>query len=85
MAREHAIGIITGLILLVSILVMIGSMSALARVLRAPYPIAEIGEISAPQSDTARRREELALALTAAAETPPAPRSSPRHPRPAAA
>ena len=44
MAREHAIGIITGLILLVSILVMIGSMSALARVLRAPYPIAEIGE-----------------------------------------
>ncbi len=44
MAREHAIGIITGLVLLASILAMIGSMSALARVLQAPHAMAKMVE-----------------------------------------
>jgi hypothetical protein len=36
MAREHSLGIVTGLILLASILLMIGSLDRASRTLRGP-------------------------------------------------
>jgi hypothetical protein len=40
MAREHSLGIVTGLILLASVLLMIGSLERASRTLRGPqaYP-----------------------------------------------
>jgi hypothetical protein len=56
MAREHVIGIVTGLVLLASVLGMIGSMSAVARVLRAPPAMAEMMAIAYLNLMPAKRR-----------------------------
>ena len=56
MPREHTVGIFTGLVLVASVLVMIGSLDRASRTLRGPltYPRALVMTVELPQGERLR-------------------------------